>query len=302
MGKTGSAQYLSEIESMIPQIQSVLQSKKIDSQYLTFGGALPLPNKIYVPTDARSEFLANRAMGDWAERSLSVAVSNNCPNYQVVKYGDSDSMSAGDPNFAEMYKASVLETLEMGKRPDLLIFDRLKKIPSDISHLARSEADNFARESLIGIEVRSSKQQAIKYMKVRLEEAKASGKSLGKIGLSFTVKVEDLKIVYRWIEVTKCQQMYAQVFFDSVYAINVLDIFRIIAQGSDFTLEKPEKSQNKATIMIPITMGKQIGQFSKSPKFDVEIKESRLGRIDAYVKPVGGTLDIKESDFSRLIL
>jgi len=301
MPSTPAKGYLAEIDKTLQEVKSVLQSKKIDPNYLVFGGELPLPKKIFVPTDVRSEFLANRAMGDWAEDSLAKAIEQDCLKYQVVKYGDSDSMSAGDPNFAERYKAAVEETLKLGKRPDLLIFPERYKVPKDISLLPRSNADQFARNALIGVEVRSSKQQALKYMKVRAEEAQKSGRSPGKVGLSFTVKVEDLKIVYRWIEVTGAQQMYAQVFFDSVYAINVLDIFRTIATGKNFELDKPEKSQNKTTIMIPITLGSQIGLFTKSPEFDVEIRENRLGRIDAFVSPVGGNLEIRENDFGQLI-
>ena len=53
--------------------------------------------------------------------------------------------------------------------------------------------------------------------------------------------------------------------------------------------------------MIPITKGTQIAHFQSAPKFDVEIKENRTGRIDAFVKPVGGDLMLDVLAFEKLL-
>ncbi len=294
--------YLQAVSSQIPNVISVLEAKGIEPRSLEFGGELPIEKKIYVPTDARSEFLANRAMGDWAEDSLSRALTKGLPATHVVKYGDSDATAAGEEGFKEQYLKAKEDTRIYGKRPDLLLFKDNISVKSDITDLPREVADDFARKAELGIEVRSSKQQALKYMAVKREDGLTKGKAAGKIGLSFTVKVEDLKIVYRWLEVCRIPQIYSQVFFDSVFAINVLDIFRTIGSGSGFTIDKPDKSQNKATIMIPITNGVQIAHFATSPQFDVEIKENRTGRIDAFVKPVGGDLVLDQEAFRQLLI
>ena len=48
-----------------------LTRRGVDPRYLDFGGPGQKPFRTpTVPTDARSEFLANRAMGDWAENLL----------------------------------------------------------------------------------------------------------------------------------------------------------------------------------------------------------------------------------------
>ena len=294
--------YFTAISETLKDLRKVLTSAGIEERHLHFGGELPSEGKVFVPTDARSEFLANRAMGDWAEEKLSEAISvEENLKFATVHYGDSDSTSAGDPGFKEQYLKSKEETRLYGKRPDLLLFENGIKIPNDISLLPRAEADEFARKAKVAIEVRSSKQQALKYMAVKKAESEATGKKVGKIGLSFTVKVEDLCIVYRWLEVCQIPQLYAQVFFDSVFSINVIDIFRIISSGSGFTFEKPEKSQNKATLMIPITSGKQIGSFEVQPRFDVEIRENKTGRIDPFVKPVGGELKLDSLALKEVI-
>ena len=153
------------------------------------------------------------------------------------------------------------------------------------------KAESIVNKAFASIEVRSSKFEARTYMRVRKEEVK-NGKKPQRLTPSFTVKVEDLKIVYRWIERYKIPQSYCQVFFDSVYCINFLDIFKIIASGKGITIENPAKSQEKATIMIPITCGLSIGSFIENPKFATKERITRLGRHDAYVVPQGGSIEI----------
>ena len=64
--------YFLRLASTVDAVVSTLTSKGIDSRHLNFGGEGALPSrKPTVPTDARSEFLANRAMGDWAEQMLT---------------------------------------------------------------------------------------------------------------------------------------------------------------------------------------------------------------------------------------
>ncbi len=67
-----------------------------------------------VPTDARSEFLANRAMGDWAERMLSGALLTSFPDWQVAQYGDTNRIAAGDTGFKASYLRGLEETRLLG--------------------------------------------------------------------------------------------------------------------------------------------------------------------------------------------
>lgn len=297
-----STRYFEKIKELIPDVIETLSKKGIDQNHLKFGGEAE-EEKIRIPTDARSEFLANRAMGDWAEDALKESFSNSDGiAVEISHYGDTDSIAAGEPGFKENYMKAKEETRRWGKRPDLLIFPIGTGAPADLTVVSREEADQFARLALAGIEVRSSKFKADKYMAVKRQD-KIDKKAASRETPSFTVKVEDLKIVYRWIEVVQTQQLYAQVFFDSCFAINVLKIFEYVAAAEKgFTIEKPEKSQNKATIMIPITVGERLGTFSVSPEFGVEVRETRTGRVDAYVRPTGGHLVLQKDAFSELLL
>lgn len=285
--------YLSELAKAKEFLVKELYRRGISERYLQFGGEGPILERApRIPTNARSEFLANRAMGDWAEGILAEAIMCAKKELKVTHYGNSQLISAGEDGFREFYISVMEEVRKYGKRPDLLVFDLNEKIPEDISDLLIEQAEALVIKAFASIEVRSSKFEARTYMRVRKEEV-ASGKKQARLTPSFTVKVEDLKIVYRWIERYKIPQSYCQVFFDSVYCINFLDIFRIIASaGKGITIESPAKSQEKATIMIPITFGVSIGSFTESPKFATKERVTRLGRHDAYVVPEGGALEI----------
>jgi hypothetical protein len=284
--------YRTQLESAKDSVVEVLRGKGIQQRHLVFGGEGPEPEKkVRPPTDARSEFLANRAMGDWAEGKVSEAVASIAPSWSVTQYGNTNSMAAGEEGFADHYRAALEEVREFGKRPDLLVLPKGVGVPADISTLARADSDPFVFDAQAAIEVRSSKFNALKYMAVRKAELEA-GKKSDRATPSFTVKVEDLVVVYRWIERYGVSQSYCQVFFDSMWAINVLDIFRIIGSGAGFKIETPAKSQLKSTIMIPITSGVKVGAFTEAPVFEVETRETKLGRVDAFVKPVGGKVVI----------
>lgn len=127
------------------------------------------------------------------------------------------------------------------------------------------------------------------------------GFSKGREAPSFTVKVEDLVIVYRWLERNRVPQAYCQVFFDSVFAVNFLDVFRLIGSDGDYCIEKPRKSQEKATIMIPITAGVQVARATDLPTFAAEHRETALGRHDAYVVPQGGGFVLNAQNMRRVL-
>ena len=173
----------------------------------------------------------------------------------------------------------------MGKRPDLLLFPAAAKLPADISYVRSLRPRRWPNRRWLLVEVRSSKFEALTYIATR-QRQRAAGNRSSRETPSFTVKVEDLVIVYRWLERVRVSQAYCQVFFDSIFAINFLDIFSIIGGGDGFSIETPAKSQEKATIMIPITAGLQVGDGTDLPTFAAEQKVTELGRHDAYVVPM----------------
>jgi hypothetical protein len=297
-----NAQYIERLKTTLAGVVATLTSKGIESRHLAFGGEGPKPEKKpRVPTDARSEFLANRAMGDWAEKMLTTALAAALPEWRVAQYGNTDRIAAGHPEFKTRYLVGLEETRVFGKRPDLLLFPAAFSIDGDLSERGHAETEPAVKQAVAAIEVRSSKFEALKYMSVRQQQRDA-GNSKGRETPSFTVKVEDLVIVYRWLERYRVPQSYCQVFFDSVFAINFIDIFSTIASGSGYSIETPAKSQEKSTIMIPITCGLQVGRATSLPTFAAEHRVTELGRHDAYVVPQGGGFVLQAENMRQILL
>lgn len=293
--------YFEQLSATLDGVVAHLTAKGIEKRHLAFGGEGVVPTRrTTVPTDARSEFLANRAMGDWAEQALSAALLQALPEWRVAQYGDTNRIAAGHPDFKASYLTGIEETRRYGKRPDLLLFPATVTVGADLSGSTHAETEALVKQAAAAIEVRSSKFEALTYIAVRQRQREA-GNSTGRETPSFTVKVEDLIIVYRWLERHDVPQSYCQVFFDSVFAINFLDIFATIASGTGYAIEAPAKSQEKATIMIPITRGMQVGTATALPSFAAEHRVTALGRHDAYVVPCGGGF-VLDADKMRQVL
>jgi len=237
--------YFARLKNTLEGVVENLRAKGIVERHLAFGGeGQPPSRKPTVPTDARSEFLANRAMGDWAERMLSAALVRALPEWKVVQYGSTDRLAAGHPEFKTRYLAGLEETREFGKRLDLLLFAAGAAVEADVSERGHADTESLVKQAVAAIEVRSSKFEALTYMALRKRQRDA-GKSTGRETPSFTVKVEDLVVVYRWLERCGVPESYCQVFFDSVFAINFLDIFAIIGSGSGFTMRNARQESGE---------------------------------------------------------
>tara|TARA_B100000965_G_scaffold161244_1_gene134359 strand:- start:282 stop:1175 length:894 start_codon:yes stop_codon:yes gene_type:complete len=293
--------YFDQIKEQINKVTKILKKKGIQEELLNFDANENLDLKIRPPTDANSEFLANRAMGDWAE-NLIINQVNSDKKYIALRYGNEETISAGEEGFKDFYISLKKEVLKFGKRPDLLIFDKNYNKEKNLSNLNTLDAKEYVEECLTSIEIRSSKFESEVYKKVRQKE-KMEGKSVQRTSLGFTVKVEDLKIVYRWIKNHKKPQSYFQIFFDKVYGINFIDILNlIISEKKEIKIESPLKSQLKTTIVIPVDFGYEIATVTEKPKIVAIQKITKLGRHDFYVKPQGGKVEINYLNFEKVLL
>lgn len=111
-----------------------------------------------MPTQISSEFLTNKEQGDWAETTLLNGINNNSVKYVAVRYGKNDDINAGDEGFKEFFENYQNELDEIGKRPDILIFDK-EDFPfetKDISDFEENVLETLVPKAKCGIEVRSS--------------------------------------------------------------------------------------------------------------------------------------------------
>ena len=105
--------------------------------------------------------------------------------------------------------------------------------------------------------------------------------------LSITPKVEDLKVVYKWIETFNVPHFYFQVFFDKSYAISFKNILQLITEpdkeGEYYEISKDIKNQNKTTIKINTKKTTQIAYKIDEPEHRSIRREMSRGRLLFYV-------------------
>jgi len=111
------------------------------------------------PTQASSNFITNKEQGDWAEDLIFRAINETSKNYVAVRYGKSDDLIAGEEGFDKFYNDFQDELDTIGKRPDLLIFEKEdfnSKLGYDISKIDHNKITEYVKKSIAGLEIRSS--------------------------------------------------------------------------------------------------------------------------------------------------
>lgn len=324
------------------------------------------------PTQASSNFITNKEQGDWAERLLLNAINTLFSDIIAVKYGKSDDLIAGDESFNEFYESYQEELATIGKRPDILIFqksDYNKKFGQDISYYPHDEIDSYVEKAIAGIEVRSSAFLVGKYNqyneleRVKLqeeidslrcevlsyenlvEESNQSSKKyfdylrvmdkdnlsdfprrpqsklfsdeqiskmielkskITKIRqrdtLSITPKIEDLQVVYRWIQKYNVPHFYVQVFFDRIYGISFEEILDLLGKESkEYSLEKDTKNQGKTTVKINVNNASFLSDTIEEPEYVAKRKELSRGRLLFYTEFRNGVAILKKAETESLL-
>lgn len=102
------------------------------------------------PTQASSNFITNKEQGDWAENLVSRAINETSNNFVAVKYGKSDDLVAGEDGFDTFYQDFQTELDTIGKRPDLLIFNKAdfdENLGYDISQISHNKNNRICKKS-----------------------------------------------------------------------------------------------------------------------------------------------------------
>ena len=218
------------------------------------------------PSAHHSRFARTWHLGDWAEDALMRAI-DAAPHLACQRIDAEDGGSVGSADFDASLDRRWAERALGGKRPDLLV--------------RQSDA------VLGAIEVRASAHHLARYRAAGAKKAEG----MAARSLSFTVKLEDLAGIYRWIVTHRRPQTHVQVFLDGAYAINALRLFETLAFAQTLPrLRAHGRNQNKPTFHIPIEEGVEIGLFQPEPELGAEASIDETGRASATLSPLGGTL------------
>lgn len=147
--------------------------------------------------------------------------------------------------------------------------------------------------------------QRLQEVSSKLSEIKKCLKTIQKRNsLSITPKVEDLKVVYKWITTYNVPHYYVQVFFDKVYGISFKHILELVSnpdlEDDKYFIEQDTKNQNKTTIKIPSQDGICLAGAVSEPSHHSVRKELNKGRLLFYVKFDGGEAFIDKQKFDLL--
>lgn len=122
--------------------------------------------------------------------------------------------------------------------------------------------------------------------------------------LSITPKVEDLKVVYKWIQTYHVPHFYLQVFFDKAYGISFEKILNLIGspelEEKEYFIEADIKNQNKTTIKIHANKEECILEKVYLPEHYSDMKELGRGRLLFFVKFKDSVSTINSDAFERL--
>lgn len=143
--------YRQRIDALKQQLENMGSPAKLD---LPFQKGKP-------PTQAFSEFLTNKEQGDWAEKTFIQNFNNLNNSLWATKYGRSEDLIAGESGFNVYYDTYQQELERIGKRPDVLVFERAvllqeQLLRDDISTLPEMVLNKLVPLAKSAIEIRSS--------------------------------------------------------------------------------------------------------------------------------------------------
>lgn len=112
--------------------------------------------------------------------------------------------------------------------------------------------------------------QRLQELSAMLSEIKKCLKAIQKRNsLSITPKVEDLKVVYKWIMTYNVPHFYVQVFFDKVYGVSFQHILELVSnpdlEGVAYSVITYDKDNNKSEIEIKLNQCWSIGDVKELP-------------------------------------
>jgi len=123
--------------------------------------------------------------------------------------------------------------------------------------------------------------------------------------LSITPKVEDLKVVYKWVEKFNVPHFYFQVFFDKSYGISFKDILLLLTEpdkeGEFYEISSDVKNQNKTTIKINTRKTEEIAYKISEPQHQSVRREMGRGRLLFYVTFRGGVAYLDVDRLKKLL-
>lgn len=263
-----------------------------------------------------SDFLMRWSQGQWSEHRLMQAI-NETQDYMAIPYGPS-SVAPDEPRAFELY-FERLEAAGLGriKRPDLLIFSKMKQsaVSGIIAHLGgveelpftpedHAEMRNLLSLAIIAVECENSLWRASRMpnTETSLTPQKRLG---GKDGLkksavlpTVTLKDEDRAPLREWQAERGVKIHIWQSLYDISFGISLDRAEELIAEGLIVARKQVFQAPNGATqskdlYFIYRHYTYPVGETDQEPQLLAQALEDKNGKIMPYVVFNGGHIRLR---------
>ena len=233
-------------------------------------------------------------IGNYVAKAIS-GIEVRSSAFLIDKYTDEAKRIVNENTL----RAIELKEIALNEYADLIKQKRPELIPLLL------QLDNTSVRSINFNKPSWNTSQRLQQLTSLLSELKDCLKAVQKRNtLSITPKVEDLKVVHKWINTYNVPHFYVQVFFDKVYGISFQHILELVSnpdwEDEKYFIEQDTKNQNKTTIKIPSQDGICLAEKVIEPSHHSVRKELNKGRLLFYVKFDGGEACLSTQNFESL--
>ena len=200
----------------------------------------------------------------------------------------------------EEHESYVEEILKENKTKLERKYLELRKL---ISKDSQSSAFDDIRDFGSDIDLPKASKSDSKQIRELRKDYKQLQTEIGKTkkSLNFTVKVEDIISIKRWIDNYGVRHFFVQVMYDRIFMISFGRVLQIVSDEDDYEIAKDSRNQFKSTIKIPLARGYQIGIISELPELKVENKLLQGGRVIYPIRFRNGKAEVNTSTVAEII-
>jgi hypothetical protein len=267
-----------------------------------------------------SDFLMRWAQGRWSEEIVMQAI-NHTSQFGVIPYGPS-TVAPDDPRELELFFERMDEIAQEGKRPDLLLYDKLTfdwahgELENRLGSIERmAEMPSAPLRDVImkaqaAFEIENSlwvteKMPGFGKPFSRYTRGKKKGrlKAAGIIP-TIIVKEEDISRLQQWEAEYEVPIYVVHIFYDRGYFIKFDDVLALLDSGElgmetqRFTNPAGMAASSKQIVKVPYVLCKEFGTVS-GPALEPKTFVDKNGKVMTYVTFSGGEVHLSPMVFKE---
>lgn len=267
-----------------------------------------------------SDFLMRWSQGRWSEDIVMRTLNQN-NQFGVIPYGPS-TVAPEDPKELELFFDRMDVIGREGKRPDLLLYDRLtlEQVKQELerrlgsvdkmAEVSSADVHDLIVKARVALEVENSLWATEKMPGFGKEFSRYTrGKNKGRLkpaGIipTIIVKQEDAPRLQKWEADFGVPIYVVHIFFDRGYFIKFDDVLTLIESGEvgwetqHFTNPDGTASSPKQIVKVPYTLCKDFGLVS-GQTLEPHAFVDKNGKVMTYVAFEGGKIELAPTAFEE---